>query len=85
MYPLSLDVNYYKQKKKKNTFAGCYLANSYPQTHLRDDANSQPKADACVSALQCEDWQLRLPLKDTPDFTANERQTIAAEITEEMV
>jgi len=52
---------------------------------LRDDANSQPKADACVSALQCEDWQLRLPLKDTPDFTANERQTIAAEITEEMV
>ena len=32
-----------------------------------------------VAACQYEDWQLKLPLKEMPDFTANERQTGSAE------
>ena len=34
--------------------------------------------------MKLKDWQLRLSLKETPDFTVNERHTrLAAEITEE--
>ena len=28
-----------------------------------------------MSAFQCRNWQLRLPLKETPHFIANERRT----------
>ena len=35
-------------------------------------------------SVKLKDWQLRLPLKETPYFTVNERHTrLAAEITEE--
>ena len=34
--------------------------------------------------MKLKDWQLRLSLKETPEFTVNERHTrLAAEITEE--